>query len=154
MEIRVNTNISKDHGDDIEVCITASKITKELEELVELINEASNADLTTILGYNNNKVSIINIDDIYYVYSADHNNYCVTPKGTFKIKEKLYDLENRLPKKDFIRISNSSIINIKYVDCFDVGVIGTIEVQFIDKSVQYVSRRNVKNVMTFLKERR
>lgn len=154
MNINVTTNISKDHGEDIEVIINTSKITKELEELINLINETSKGEINTILGKDDNKISIINVDEIMYIYSENQSNFCKTEKGTFKISEKLYDLESKLPRDKFIRISNSAIINIKYVDCFDVGVVGTILVKFIDESTEYVSRRRVKDVMKFLKERR
>ena len=154
MNINVTTNISKDHGEDIEVIINTSKITKELEDLINLINETSKGEINTILGKDDNKISVINVDEIMYIYSENQSNFCKTEKGTFKISEKLYDLENKLPNDKFIRISNSAIINIKYVDCFDVGVVGTILVKFIDESTEYVSRRRVKDVMKFLKERR
>ena len=154
MNIKLSTNISKDHGDDIEVIINASKITKELEDLINLINRTSKEGIDTILGKDNNKISIINVDEIMYIYSEDQSNYCRTQRGTFKIAEKLYELEEKLPNSKFIRISNSSIINIKYVDCFDVGVVGTILVKFMDNSTQYVSRRRIQSVMKFLKERR
>lgn len=154
MNINVTTNISKDHGEDIEVIINTSKITKELEDLINLINETSKGEINTILGKDDNKISIINVDEIMYIYSENQSNFCKTEKGTFKISEKLYDLESKLPRDKFIRISNSAIINIKYVDCFDVGIVGTILVKFIDKSTEYVSRRRVKDVMKFLKERR
>ena len=154
MNINVTTNISKDHGEDIEVIINTSKITKELEDLINLINETSKGEINTILGKDDNKISVINVDEIMYIYSENQCNFCKTEKGTFKISEKLYDLESKLPRDKFIRISNSAIINIKYVDCFDVGVVGTILVKFIDESTEYVSRRRVKDVMKFLKERR
>lgn len=154
MNINVTTNISKDHGEDIEVIINTSKITKELEDLINLINETSKGEINTILGKDDNKISVINVDEIMYIYSENQSNFCKTEKGTFKISEKLYDLESKLPRDKFIRISNSAIINIKYVDCFDVGIVGTILVKFIDKSTEYVSRRRVKDVMKFLKERR
>ena len=154
MNINVTTNISKDHGEDIEVIINASNITKELEDLINLINETSKGEINTILGKDDNKISVINVDEIMYIYSENQSNFCKTEKGTFKISEKLYDLESKLPRDKFIRISNSAIINIKYVDCFDVGVVGTILVKFIDESTEYVSRRRVKDVMKFLKERR
>lgn len=154
MSIKVTTNISKDHGKDIEVIINASKITKELEDIINLINETSKEGINTILGKEDNKISIINVDEIMYVYSEDQYNYCKTQKGTFRIAERLYELDEKLPSDKFIRISNSTIINIKYVDCFDVGIVGTILVKFIDNSTQYVSRRRVQSVMKFLKERR
>lgn len=153
MKINLKTNISKNHGDDIEVIVNASEYTKDVEELIKLINEVNKSEINTILGKNGNEISILDVNDIMYFYSEDQNNYCKTKNGTFKINEKLYELEEKLPKNNFVRISNSSIINIKYVQCFDVGVVGSILVKFMDNSTQYVSRRRVSQVMKFLKER-
>ena len=153
MKINLKTNISKDHGDDIEVIVNASEYTKDVEDLIKLINTVNKSEISTILGKNGNEVSILDISDIMYFYSEEQNNYCKTQKGTFKINEKLYELEGKLPKANFVRISNSSIINIKYVQCFDVGIVGSILVKFVDNSTQYVSRRRVSQVMKFLKER-
>ena len=153
MKINLKTNISKDHGDDIEVIVNASEYTKDVEDLIKLINTVNKSKISTILGKNENEVSILDISDIMYFYSEEQNNYCKTQKGTFKINEKLYELEEKLPKANSVTISNSSIINIKYVQCFDVGIVGSILVKFVDNSTQYVSRRRVSQVMKFLKER-
>lgn len=154
MKINLNTLISESHGDDIEITIKASEYTKELGNLIELINAISTSEINTILGKNGNEISILDVNDIMYLYSEEQHNYCKTKKGIFIIKEKLYELENVLPQKNFIRISNSTIININYVESFDVGIVGSILVKFSDGSIQYVSRRRVSQVMKFLKERR
>ena len=85
-------------------------------------------------------------------YSEDKNNYCRTAKDSFKIKDRLYELEEKLCSGDFVRTSNSCIINLKYVDSFDTSIIGTIEVIFKDGSKEYVSRRKIKDVMKKIKE--
>ena len=58
-----------------------------------------------------------------------------------------------LKNKDFIRISNSCIINIKQVECFDTSIIGTILVKLRDNSQEKVSKRNVKEIMKLLRQR-
>lgn len=88
---------------------------------------------------------------IIYFYSQEKNNYCKTENGIFKIKEKLYELENIL-NKDFIRISNSCIINLNFVESFDPSLTGTIKVIFKDGTKEYVSRRKISEVMKRIKE--
>ena len=70
-----------------------------------------------------------------------------------KIKYKLYELEDSLKSKDFIRISNSCIININQVLCFDTSILGTILVKLKDNTQERVSKRKVEQLMKFLKER-
>lgn len=153
MKINIETDISKKHEDDIKVKIEASEYTKEVINLIEMIQGLSGS-VNTVLGKRDNKITIINIEEVIKFYSDESKSYCRTVKGAFQIKEKLYELEEMLPKKDFIRISNSIIANIKYVDCFDVGVVGDIIVKFKDGSNEYVSKRRISSVMKFLKDRR
>jgi len=153
MGIKVYTNISNEYK-DIEIVINAQERTDEVIKLEnKLINEASN-NITELIGTQENNIFIIKVKDVIKFYSEEKNNYCNTKDGTFKIKEKLYYLEDKLSNKDFIRISNSEIININYVKCFNTGVIGSILIKFKDDSETYVSRRKVSDVMRFLKERR
>ena len=69
------------------------------------------------------------------------------------IDAKTYYLEEILPSKDFIRISNSAIININQVKCFNTSIIGKIIVKFKDGSEESVSRRKTSEIMKFLKDR-
>lgn len=153
MKLNIETNISKDRGEDINVKIEASEYTKELAYLIEIIQNFTN-EIDTILGRRNNEVSIINVNDIINFYSDESKTYCKTSRGEFLIKQKLYELEEILPKKDFIRISNSIIANIKYVECFDIGAIGDIVVKFKDGSKENVSKRRISEVKKFLNDRR
>lgn len=152
MNINVRTNISKDYGEDIEIVINTSNYTNEVGKIIETIQQL-NDEIDIIIGKKGNQISLININEILYFYSSEQSNYCKTENGDFQVKQKLYQLEENLPKKQFIRISNSTIININYVECFDVSTIGNIVVKLKNGSVEHVSRRKVSDVMKFLKER-
>ena len=152
MNINVRTNISKDYGEDIEIVINTSNYTNEVGKIIETIRQL-NDEIDIIIGKKGNQISLININEILYFYSSEQSNYCKTENGDFQVKQKLYQLEENLPKKQFIRISNSTIININYVECFDVSTIGNIVVKLKNGSVEHVSRRKVSDVMKFLKER-
>lgn len=142
MNINVRTNISQDYGEDIEIVVNTSKFTKEVGEIIETIQQIT-SKIDSIIGKKGNEISVISIEDVICFYSSEQNNYCKTSKGEFVIKQKLYELEESLPKNDFIRISNSNIINIKFVECFDVSTLGNILVKFKDGSTEYVSKRRV-----------
>ena len=66
------------------------------------------------------------------------------------LKARLYELEERLAKKNFIRISNSEIVNFSKIKNFDLSLAGTITIIFKDGSKTYVSRRYVKKIKQFL----
>lgn len=152
MGIKVHTNIS-DEFDDIEVIINAPALTNEVQIITNNVTRMS-SEINEIIGYKGNEIFLLPINEVFYIYSEEKNNFCKTDKGIFRIKQKLYELEEILPQNDFIRISNSKIVNLKYVECFDTSLIGSIIVKFKDGSYDYVSRRRVSQIMKFLKSRR
>lgn len=153
MDIKVLTNISKDFK-DIEVCINAPERNEEVQRLENELLQHSNKAITQLVAMQNNDIFIINVSNIIEFFSKDKNNFCRTKEGTYRIREKLYYLEDMLSKNDFIRISNSEIININHVKCFNTSIIGNILVKFKDGAETNVSKRKTKEIMNFLKNRR
>lgn len=149
MNINVATDISKEHK-NIEVIIKAPEMTEEVQQITNTVMKVINSR-KQIIASKENKMYILDIKEIIKFYSEDKSNYCNTEKGIFKIKERLYELEEILGK-NFIRISNSCIINLNHVESFDSSITGTIEVIFKDKTKEYVSRRRVSDVMKKIRE--
>lgn len=153
MKINIHTNLSDNMDkEEVEVIINAASNCSVLNKIIENIQSISN-QIDTLIGMQENTITILNITDIYYFYSKEQSNYCKTKNGDFKIKKKLYELEESLNKNDFIRISNSCIANVKYIKSFDLGKIGNIIVLFSDGTSQLVSKRRISSVIKFLKER-
>ena len=59
-----------------------------------------------------------------------------------------------LKNKNFIRISNSCIINMNQVKYFDTSILGTISVYLKDSTHEVVSKRHVAEITKILKQRR
>ncbi|MED9904979.1 MAG: LytTR family DNA-binding domain-containing protein [Lachnospiraceae bacterium] len=58
-------------------------------------------------------MEILEPASIYRIYSANQKVFAVTDKGEYILRSRLYELESRLEKDNFVRISNSEIINLK-----------------------------------------
>ncbi len=132
MNINVATNISKEF-ETIEVKINAPEMTEKVKTIVNTIMSITNSS-KQIVGIRDNKIYLLKSDEVICFYSEEKYNYCRTKDGIFRIKEKMYELEEMLCTGDFVRISNSCIINLKYVDSFDTSIIGTIEIVFKDRN--------------------
>ena len=63
---------------------------------------------------------------------------------------RLYELEERLDRKAFVRVSHSEIVNWKRVTALDLSLSGTIRVTLEGGVVTYVSRRYVKKIKEVL----
>ena len=58
----------------------------------------------------------------------------------------LYELEGKLDRHTFVRISNSEIVNLRKVAALDLSLTGTIRLKLTDGTVCYASRRYVKKI--------
>ena len=108
MKIIVNEN---QEIEDIEVTIRCNKITDEIENIVKLLNTVT----MQIKGNIEGEISLININEIYYIESVDKKTFLYTKNKVYEIKERLYMLIESLRNKGFIRISKNTIVNLMYV---------------------------------------
>ncbi len=121
--------------------IRTAEMTQEVAELVRLI---SSRNPQPILGVRDEKLVPILPEDIIRIYGADGKVIAATAAGEYTLRLRLYELEERLDKRQFVRISNGEIINLKKVLAFDLSFTGTICVTLQHGMVSYVSRRYVK----------
>ncbi len=152
MKIKINTNISSEFEETL-VTINAPELSEEVQKLIQYISNI-NVVPNQIVGNKNNEIYFIDLEKVICFFSKEKYNYVKTKKDTYKVKHKLYELENSLRQKGFIRISNSCIINVKQVKCFDTSILGTVLVKLKDGSQETVSKRNVAQIMKLLKEKR
>lgn len=120
------------------------------EEVKELIRRLSVSEPQVITGFCNDTLEILEQADIIRIYASDGKVYAKTHTGEYVLRLRLYELESRLDKGSFVRISNSEIINLKKVKKFDLSFVGTICVSLSDNTVSYVSRRYVAKIKHIL----
>ena len=151
MEIKITTNISNEFK-EASIIINAPELSDEIQNVINYISNINTAP-HQIMASKNNEIYFIDLNKIICFFSKNKYNYVRTQDGIYKVKYKLYELEELLKQKDFIRISNSCIINIKQVEYFDTSILGTILVKLKDNTQETVSKRNVSHIMKLLKER-
>ena len=151
MEIKITTNISNEFK-EASIIINAPELSDEIQNVINYISNI-NTSPYQIMASKNNEIYFIDLNKIICFFSKNKYNYVRTQDGIYRVKYKLYELEELLKQKDFIRISNSCIINIQQVACFDTSILGTILVKLKDNTQETVSKRNVSHIMKLLKER-
>lgn len=129
------------------IVIFTDKVTDEVNALVNKMTEQSPPVLA---GFRNDTLEILEQSDILRLYAAAGKVYAATVNGEYTLRLRLYELEERLDKDKFVRISNSEIINLKKVKNFDLSFTGTICVSLTDGTTAYVSRRYVKKIRQVL----
>ena len=129
------------------IIIVTDKITDEINALLKKL---SSETAPVIAGFHENTAEILESSDIIRIYAPAGKVFAVTVQGEYLLHLRLYELEERLDSKCFVRISNSEIVNLKKVRGFDLSLAGTICVSLSDGSATYVSRRYVAKIKQVL----
>lgn len=125
--------------------------TKKIEdEVIKVLENLQNKEAETINGFKNEEMYILNQDEIETIYTEDGKVFAKENKNRYLVKKRLYELEEILNPKKFVRISNSEIVNIKKVNKINFKITGTIILYFKNGDKTYVSRRYVKKIKEFL----
>ena len=126
-------------------------ITAAMTEDVNMIVDKLSKETPQIIsGSKNEKIEVIEQEDLIRVYANAGKVFVVTDKGEYITRLRLYEMEERLNSNQFVRISNSEIINFKKVKNFDLSFTGTICVEFMNGTTTYVSRRYISKIKTIL----
>lgn len=128
----------------MEIHVCNHTLTKTVEALVEDISGMVNANEvgTDARG---EKV-LLNLKDMVRFYAENQKVMAQDEKGVYSIHPKLYELEEKLDKRLFMRISKSEIVNLQKISRLDMNVAGTIKIIMKDGTESYTSRRNVSRL--------
>lgn len=129
------------------IVIFTERITGEINALVQKLSESP---VQVLSGFCGDRLEVLEQSEILRIYASAGKVFAVTAGGEYTLRLRLYELEERLDKNRFVRISNSEIINLRKVRSFDLSFTGTIRVSLSDGTVTYVSRRYVSKIKQIL----
>ncbi|MDD3428452.1 MAG: LytTR family DNA-binding domain-containing protein [Oscillospiraceae bacterium] len=136
-----------DHAAQPKVVIVTSCVTPAVQALAKKLAQETPFILT---GQRDDKFEILQPEEIVRIYTMDKKTIAETQNGSYTIKLRLYELEERLNVAQFVRISNSEMINLKKTKSFDVSFVGTVCVCMCNGAVTYASRRYVTKIKQLL----
>ena len=129
------------------VIILTDEMTDEVNEIIRKLSENTPQ---MIAGFQDDLLKVLDQEEIFNLFTENGRVLARTRDGVYSLRTRMYELEERLDKKNFVRISNSEIINLKKVKAFDLSLSGTILVSLLNGTVTYVSRRYVPKIKQLL----
>ena len=121
--------------------ITAPAMTDELRALAARLEGRG-----VLTGWREGCAFPLGEEEILRCYGEEKGVRAQTDRGNFDLRERLYELESKLDRHVFVRISHSEIVNLRRVTALDLSLTGTIRMTLGDATVCYVSRRYVKKI--------
>ena len=142
LEVKVDAAYSEPY-----VVIYTDKVTEEIQTLVRRLSQDAPQ---VIVGFQDDEAVILAQENILRVYAEGGKVFAEAIDGRYSLRLRLYELEERLDAKRFVRISNAEIVNLNLVRGFDLSFTGTICVRMKNDTVTYVSRRYVAKIKQVL----
>ncbi|HPL80884.1 MAG TPA: LytTR family DNA-binding domain-containing protein [Anaerolineaceae bacterium] len=142
IEIKIDKNCIEP-----KIVIMAQSMTEDVKRIIDLLS----AETPQLLaGFRNDQLEILEPAKVLRLYAQQGKVVAVTESGEYILRQRLYELEEKLEKDGFTRISNSEIINLKKAKNFDLSLAGSICVRLSDGTITYVSRRYVSKIKQLL----
>lgn len=138
IEIKLEENVP-----ERKVIIVTDAVDGEIQDLMRRI---STEQPQVLAGFTGDQAVLLDQKEILRAYAGQGKVFAVTDRGKFTLRLRLYELEERLDRGSFVRISHSEIVNLRRVKRFDLSYSGTIRVCLSNGDTAFVSRRYLGRV--------
>ena len=138
-------------GGHIEITVCAAEKNERVDKLLSVLSELSKQLAS---GQQFSEKYHINSADIILIMRDGRYVTAKTVRGDYTIKDALTHVEESLDPAWFVRISQSEIINLKFLKNWDFVGGGVIQVKMEHGIVSYTSRRYAKQIREMFLKRR
>ena len=136
------------------VTIQTREKTRQVEHIIQAIDHVSDRDFPVVMAYFDEKVVLVSQRDVIRVFTHNKKVMLQTEEKVYLLKKSVTALEQILNPERFVRISQSEIINLHKVKCFDLTTRGAVGVEFEDGNKSWVSRNRLHDIRQVLRKYR
>lgn len=133
--MKINLDIDGKY-DDTEIIIRAPHLNNDIERIVAMMRMID----MQIAVRKDNETFLLETDKILYVEAVDRKTFVYTSNETYESELKLYELEQELVQRDFLRISKQSLVNLRKIKSLKADVNRKIRITLQNGEQIVVSR--------------
>lgn len=142
IEVKIEEKLEKP-----KIIIYAKQIDEEVSTLLKKLQETKEENL---IGFKDEQAYILDLKEIESIYTEDRKIIAKLKNETYVLKRRIFELEEILSNYNFVRISNSEIVNFKKVESLDFKITGTMMIKLNSGYITYASRRYITKVKEYL----
>jgi two-component system response regulator LytT len=136
-------NIKQDNNiAETEVTIVCKQINSELETVISSLSLIDN----TVAGKCGAETFFLSLSDVLYFETIDNKTFFYSKDKIYETSMKIYQLEDKLTKTLFVRISKSTILNIKKVKSIKPEENSRLMATLLNGEKVLVSRQYMQNI--------
>lgn len=135
-EMRINIETDSNHN-ELEVLIRCQEMTADVEGIIAFLRMMNHQ----LVGIKGDETFIIEANDVLYAETVEKKLFLYTATDTYEASLRLYELEERLSRLGFMRISKSTVVNLKKVKSLRTEVNRKIRLTLVNDENIIVSRQ-------------
>ena len=133
--MKINLDIDGKYN-DTEVIIRAPHLNNDIERIVAMMRMID----MQIAVRKEGETYLLETDKILYIEAVDRKTFVYTTTDSYESELKLYELEQDLIQRDFLRISKQSIVNLRKIKSLKADVNRKIRITLQNGEQIVVSR--------------
>lgn len=133
--MKINLDIDGKY-DDTEVIIRAPHLNNDIERMVAMMRMID----MQIAVRKDNETYLLETEKILYIEAVDRKTFVYTNSENYESELKLYEIEQELVERDFLRISKNSIVNLRKIKSIKTDVNRKIRITLQNGEQIVVSR--------------
>ena len=133
--MKINLDIDGKY-DDTEVIIRAPHLNNDIERMVVMMRMID----MQIAVRKDNETYLLETEKILYIEAVDRKTFVYTNSENYESELKLYEIEQELIERDFLRISKNSIVNLRKIKSLKTDVNRKIRITLQNGEQIVVSR--------------
>ena len=143
IEFKIDSSIN-----ETKVVIYANEMNEEVNNIMDKLENNNNSE--SIMGLLDDRNYILDLKEIESFFIEDSKVFARKKGKKYRVKKRIFELEELLYNTSFVRISNSEIVNFNKVDSLDIQGRITIILKFKSGEITYVSRRYISKIKKYL----
>ncbi len=108
--MKITINVGEDIN-ETEINIRCSQLTPDIENIIATLRIMNQQLLVTKDDTN----FLLDVNTISYIEALERKTFVYTQDSIYESKLKLYEMEERLCKSGFFRISKSCLVHLKFI---------------------------------------
>ena len=129
------------------VVIHTKEMNSEIADLAKDISEYTSGG--KIIGNTDDRMIVLEAESISVIRVEDEKVYVVSEGITYRVGKRMYELLEMLGK-DFMQVSKSASINLKYLKSVEPYFNGVMVLHLKDGEKEYISRKYVPMLKKYL----
>ena len=122
---------------DTEIVVTCNKLSPEIEKMIATLRMLDQQLAVT----KDDENYLLDVERIAYIEAVERKTFVYTAEDVYESKLKLYEMEERLCRSGFFRVSKNTLVHLRFIKSLKNDIARKIRLTLINGEQIMVSRQ-------------